>query len=54
MFDFEDVMMDVPAGLGVAVPPPRLSGTIDHPLGTLYESSPSYVVSEVTGGGTGK
>jgi hypothetical protein len=53
MFDFEDVMMDVPAGLGVAAPPPRLAGSIDHPRGALCESSPACVASEATGGGRG-
>ena len=50
LFDFADVSMDVVPGGEVASPPARRSTTVAQPLGTLFESSPAYVASEVTGG----
>jgi hypothetical protein len=49
LFDFEEVVMDVSTSLGVASTPSPAS-VDDQPLGTLYESSPVFVASEVTGG----
>jgi hypothetical protein len=45
MFDFEDVVMDAPSSEGVATPLRSV-----QPRGTLFESSPPLVASEVTGG----
>ena len=53
LFDFDDVTMDVVPGVAVATPPPRRSASVDQPLGTLFEGSPAFVASEVTGGGRG-
>ena len=49
LFDFDDVTMDVVPGVAVATPPPRRSASVDQPLGTLFEGSPAFVASEVTG-----
>ena len=45
MFDFENVDMDVSSSRGTPTPPRS-----DQPRGTLFESLPSLVASEVTGG----
>ena len=45
MFDFEALDMDVSSDRGSSTPP-----RLDLPRGTLFESSPSLVASEVTGG----
>jgi hypothetical protein len=45
MFDFEDLVMDVSCGGGSTSP-----SWPDQPRGTLFESLPSLVVSEATGG----
>jgi hypothetical protein len=49
-YDFEDVRMDVSADVTGSSPPARLSVAIGPPLGTLFESSPASVASEVTRG----
>ena len=50
LFDFDDVTMDVVPGVAISTPPPRLSVQVDQPLGTLSESLPAFVASEVRGG----